>query len=228
MTRGVLIDATVPSPATPAGAVLVSPSTRCPTGDAAARPGRRPATTHARIEAVALQLFAERGFDATTVDQIAAAAGIGRRTLFRYYASKTDLVWGDFAGELARLRDRLARTDPAVPVMETVRREVVAFNRLQPDQVGSHRRRMALILGVPTLLANSTLRFAEWRAVLADFAAARLGARPDALAPNVLAYSALGATLAGYEQWLRDDGADLETLLDAALEELASGFSQPA
>ena len=83
---------------------------------------------------------------------------------------------------------------------------------------------MSLILGVPTLLANSTLRFAQWRAVVADFAARRLGLRPDDLLPEVVGYTALGATLAGYEQWLRDDASDLTDLLDRALGELAVGF----
>ena len=53
---------------------------------------------------MAFTLFAARGFDATAVDDIASAAGIARRTFFRYYASKNDLVWGDFDGELRRFR----------------------------------------------------------------------------------------------------------------------------
>ena len=55
------------------------------------RVGRAPATTHGELSHVALALFLERGFDHTTVDDIAAAAGISRRTLFRYFPSKNDL-----------------------------------------------------------------------------------------------------------------------------------------
>ena len=188
------------------------------------RIGRRPSTTHDALEAVALELFTTRGFDETSIDDIAAAAGIARRTFFRYYPSKSDLVWGEFDAELDRMRSWFAGASPDVPMMEAIRQAVIEFNRLPPDQVHQHRRRMSLILGVPTLLANSTLRFAQWRAVLAAFAADRLGLRPDDLLPKVVGYSALGATLAGYEEWLRDDGSDLLELLDAALGELAVGF----
>jgi hypothetical protein len=59
---------------------------------------------------------------------------------------------------------------------------------------------------------------------VAAFAAGRLCLCPDDLLPQVIGYSALGATLAAYEQWLRDRDADLMTLLDQALGELAIGF----
>jgi mycofactocin system transcriptional regulator len=177
---------------------------------------------------VAFALFAAHGFDETSVDDIAAAAGIGRRTFFRYYPSKTDVVWGDFSAGLERMGAGLAAVPPSVPMMEAVRQAVIEFNRLPPDQVTQHRRRLGLILGVPTLLANSTLRFAQWREVVARFAAHRLGLEPDDLLPRVIGYTALGAALAAYEQWLRDDHADLARLLDEALGELGSGFRRHA
>ncbi len=188
------------------------------------RIGRRPSTTHGQLEAVALELFVSKGFDETSIDDIAAAAGIARRTFFRYYPSKTDLVWGDFGGELARMQSWLAAADPEVPMMEAIHQAVLEFNRLPPDLLPQHRRRLSLILGVPTLLANSTLRFAQWRAVVAAFAARRLDLAEDDLLPEVVAYSALGATLAGYGQWLRDEESDLTVLLDEALGQLAIGF----
>ena len=188
------------------------------------RIGRKPSTTHAELEGVALNLFVSRGFDETSIDDIAAAAGIARRTFFRYYPSKSDLVWGEFGKELLRMQTWFDACPPEVPLMEAIHQAVLVFNRLPGDQVAQHRRRMSLILGVPTLLANSTLRFAQWRAVVADFAARRLGLRPDDLLPEVVGYTALGATLAGYEQWLRDDASDLTDLLDRALGELAVGF----
>lgn len=188
------------------------------------RAGRRPSTSRADLETVAFELFARSGFDDTSVEDIAAAAGIGRRTFFRYYPSKSDLVWGDFAAELGRMRAWLDAVDGDVDLMDAVRRAVLEFNRVPPEQLARHRRRMGLILGVPTLVANSTLRFAAWRDVIAGFAAGRLGLATDDLLPQVVGYSALGAAVAAYEQWLRRPDGDLADLLDRALGELAVGF----
>jgi mycofactocin system transcriptional regulator len=186
--------------------------------------GRRPRTSRAELERVALDLFEHRGFDETTVEDIAAAAGIGRRTFFRYYASKNDAVWGDFDAELDRLRQWFDTCEPGMPLMEAVHYAVLTFNRLDADQVPWHRRRMRLILNTPALQAHSTPMYARWRAVIADFAARRVGARPEDLLPQLIAYSALGAAVAAYDQWLRHDDAELEPLLDEAMTELARGF----
>lgn len=192
-----------------------------------ARGGRRPATSRADLEEVALGLFAQHGFDETSVDGIAAAAGISRRTFFHYYPSKTDLVWGDFSTQLDGMRAGLAAIPDDVPMMEAVRRAVVAFNRVPAGAEHQHRLRLGLILGVPTLLANSTLRFVAWRQVVADFAARRLGVAPDSLVPSVVGGCALGAAVAAYQAWLADPGADLAALLDEALAGLAAGFRVP-
>jgi TetR/AcrR family transcriptional regulator, regulator of mycofactocin system len=74
--------------------------------------GRRPSTSRAELERVALDLFTSRGFEETTVDDVAAAAGIGRRTFFRYYASKNDAVWGDFDAQLEKLRQWFDQCTP--------------------------------------------------------------------------------------------------------------------
>ena len=186
----------------------------------AGRPGRPPVTTRAELEQVALELFSERGFDATTVEDIAAAAEIGRRTFFRYFASKNDAVWGDFDRGLAELRQRLAAADPQQPLLEALREAVLASNRLDPSEIAWHRGRMVLILRVPTLQAHSTLRYAAWRQVIAEFAAQRLAKPAQDLLPQLVAHSCLGATLAAYEQWLQNPGAELPALLDEALRAL--------
>jgi mycofactocin system transcriptional regulator len=187
-------------------------------------PGRRRATSRADLEQVAFTLFTARGFDATTVDEIAAAAGIGRRTFFRYFPSKNDVPWGAFEDELERMRVRLKACPPEVPLMDAIRLALIDFNRVAPAQVPLHRRRMELILRVPTLLAHSTLRFTAWRAVVAEFVAERTGHRPDDLAPQAIAHAVLGVSVAAYEHWLDDPAADLGTLLDNAMRELGAAF----
>jgi mycofactocin system transcriptional regulator len=188
--------------------------------------GRPLSTSRQAVEQAAFALFEANGFDETSVDDIAGAAGIGRRTFFRYFPSKSDLVWGDFEPELKKMRDWLDDCDPALPLMTAIRQSVIRFNRIEPGNEAAHRRRMQMILRVPTLFANSTLRFASWRAVIVDFAARRLGVAPDGLVPAVIGYSSLGAAIAAYEQWLSADDADLAELLDAAFSELAAGFAE--
>jgi len=190
-----------------------------PGDGAAARPrlGRTPSTTHADLSHLALRMFMERGFDATTVDDIAREAGIGRRTFFRYFPSKNDVPWGDFDALLARMRAHLAALPDDLPLMEQLRRSILEFNRFPESEWEYHRRRMDLLLHVPTLLAHSTLRYASWRHVVAEHVARRLDLPVDDLIPQTMAWICLGVCLAAYEQWLVDPDADLLDLLDEAI-----------
>jgi TetR/AcrR family transcriptional regulator, regulator of mycofactocin system len=189
------------------------------------QPGRRRVTSRAELEQVAFELFAANGFEQTTVEDIAAAAGIGRRTFFRYFPSKNDVPWGMFELELERMRTRLKACPRDVPLMDAIRVALVDFNRVEPAQIPRHRRRMELILRVPALLAHSTLRFAAWRDVIAEFVAERTGQRPDSLAPQAVAHAILGVAVAAYEQWLDHEDADLGALLDSAMRQLGAAFT---
>jgi mycofactocin system transcriptional regulator len=189
-----------------------------------ARAGRKPVTSRADLEHVAFDLFDRQGFERTTVDDIARAAGIGRRTFFRYFPSKNDVPWGNFDTELDRMRLRLKALPPQMPLMEAIRVAIVDFNTFAPEQIGWHRRRMRLILQTPALQAHSTLRYAAWRQVIDEFVGERIGQCADALAPRTLGYVALGVAIAAYEQWLETDKADLGDLMDSAMRQLAAAF----
>lgn len=180
------------------------------------RMGRTPSTTPAEISHAALRLFMDRGFDATTIDDIAREAGIGRRTFFRYFPSKNDLPWGEFDELLDRMRAHLAGMPDDLPMMEQLRRSIVEFNRVPEEEWEYHRRRMELLLHVPTLLAHSTLRYASWRQVVAEHVARRLGLPESDLIPQTMAWTCLGVCLAAYEQWLLEEDGDLLDLLDEA------------
>jgi mycofactocin system transcriptional regulator len=193
--------------------------------DGAGQPGRRRVTSQAELEQVAFGLFEANGFEQTTVDDIASAAGIGRRTFFRYFPSKNDVPWGMFELELERMRARLKASPRDTQLMDAIRVALVDFNQVEPAAVPWHRRRMELILRVPALLAHSTLRFAAWRAVVAEFVAERTGQRPDALAPQAISHAVLGVAIAAYQRWLDDEDADLGVLLDAAVRELGAAFT---
>ena len=140
----------------------------------AQRPGRPPGTSRSAVSRTALEMFADRGFEETTVDDIADALGVSRRTLFRYFASKNDMVWGDFDWVLGRLRRCLDATASDEPLHEALRRAAVESNRYEDEQLPELRIRMRLITGVPALQAHSALRYAEWREVIAEWVGERL------------------------------------------------------
>lgn len=169
---------------------------------------------------MAFRLFAERGFEETTLDDIAREVGVGRRTLTRYYRSKNDIPWGQFGRTLAAFRQLLAESPVHVPTWEAVHQGVVAFNRFPADSDPPHRERMRLILCTPALQAHSVLRYAEWRAVIADFVAARTGTSPDDLLPRTVGQVSLALALSAYAAWLDDPNSRLETLLERAMGEL--------
>jgi mycofactocin system transcriptional regulator len=180
--------------------------------------------TRARAERAALDLFAARGFENVTSDEVADSAGISRRTFFRYFATKADAVWGDFAGHVARLEGLLAITDPAAPVLAAVCTAYVEVNDYPAAELPLLRERMALILGEPALLAHSELRFAEVDRVVAGYVAGRVGGSPSDLVPRLVAASTRAAATTAFEAWLADERADLTGLLHRAFEEMASGF----
>lgn len=178
--------------------------------------GRPEATSHAAIEQAAFELFAQRGFEGTTLDDIAAAVGIGRRTLFRYYRSKNDIPWGQFDHTLAGFRDLLRAIPDDVPPHEAVRRGVLAFNDFPDDARPSHRDRMRLILTTPALQAHSMLRYAQWREVIAVDVARRTRATPSDLAPQLAGHLALAVALAAYDHWLATPDLTLRACLELA------------
>jgi mycofactocin system transcriptional regulator len=182
--------------------------------------GRPVATSHAQIEAAAFRLFAERGFEAVTMADIAAEVGVGRRTLFRYFESKNDIPWGQFDRTLDGFRAILAATPDDVPLAEAVQRAVLAFNEYPTDAYPCHRDRMRLILETPALQAHSVLRYAEWRSVISEYVAARTGWLPTDTLPRTVGSVSLALAISAYEGWLADPDSDLATLLDETMASL--------
>ena len=170
-----------------------------------------------------MRLFRTRGFEQTTVDEIAAELGIGRRTLFRYFASKNDIVWGEFGEVLARLRADLDAQGEDVAVIDAVAAAAVSSNRYPDEVLPELRLRITLITTVPALQAHSMLRYADWRAVIAEYVARRRGEDPADLVPQTVGFAALGASTAAFSAWAKG-GGDLEQCLVTAYAALAAGF----
>lgn len=188
-----------------------------------ARVGRRRSTSWEHISDVAIDLFMARGFDDVSVDDVAAAAGIARRTLFRYYPSKSALPWGDFDAHLDLMRGLLADLDPTVPIRDALRTALLAFNAF--DDTDRHRQRMRLILETEALQAYSMTMYAGWRGVVAAFVAGRLGVAESELTPQTVAWTMLAVSLAAYEHWLADESVSLPAALGDAFDMLASGLA---
>jgi mycofactocin system transcriptional regulator len=190
----------------------------------AARVGRRRSTTGDHITSVALELFASRGFDEVSVDDVARAAGIARRTLFRYYPSKNAIPWGDFDAHLDHMRELLRAEPTDAPMSIALRSALLAFNSFDEAETAHHRQRMRVILETDALQAHSMTMYAGWRAVVADFVARRLDLEVTDLIPQTTAWSMLGVALSAYEHWLADESVSLQRSLGDAFDTVATGL----
>jgi TetR/AcrR family transcriptional regulator, regulator of mycofactocin system len=190
------------------------------------RLGRRRSTTPDQITDVAIELFTARGFTEVSVDDVAQAAGISRRTLFRYYASKNAILWGEFDSHLAHLRELLDTVGPQVPLGEALRAALLAFNTFDDSETAQHRQRMRVILQTAELQAYSMTMYAGWREVIAEFVARRSGAKTSDLLPQTVAWTLLGVALSAYEHWLRDESVPLPMALGNAFDVAGAGLER--
>ena len=177
----------------------------------------------AEIAETAFQLFTERGFDQTTVDDIAVAAGLSRRSFFRYFASKEDAVLGMLNAVGDAIAAELAARPADEPPWTSLRRalDVLVTTYLGDPKVALARFR--LIHHTPALRATLLDKQDRWQRSLAQVLAARLGADPaHDLRPQLLAATALAALDVASRRWLASDGqANLATLLDESFALLA-------
>lgn len=188
--------------------------------------GRPPSTTKDAVSAAALELFVRKGYDETTMDDVADAVGVSRRTVFRYFASKNDIVWGDFSTVRARLRLHLAEASPDTPLGEAIAHAVVASNRYGAAELPELRARMRLITSVPALQGHAMVRYEEWRNDLASFVAGRLGGTRDDLVPQLVAQTTMATAMSAFVHWVRHPEADLEESLTVALDLLVAGIGE--
>ncbi|MEU1980552.1 mycofactocin system transcriptional regulator [Nocardia sp. NPDC019395] len=187
--------------------------------------GRPRGTTKRALELIAMRLFSEQGFDETTVEQIAAAAGISGRTFFRYFPGKAEVLWSSFDDEVSGLRAAFATVAPDEPMMAAVRRVVVNANRYRAEDVPELRTRMKLVADVPALTATAGTHYDAWERAVGEFAAARLGESADSLIPMAVGRTTLAAARAAFDAWLARADADLTVYLDRALAGLEQGFA---
>ncbi|MEO6701543.1 MAG: mycofactocin system transcriptional regulator [Jatrophihabitantaceae bacterium] len=198
-----------------------------PAEPAGSRRGRPPSTSARELELIGLRLFVELGFDNTTIDRIAAEAGVSRRTFFRYFDSKAGVLWNAFDAEVANLHRLLAESDERLPIMQAVRLAVLAANHYRAEDVPELRSRIELIGTVPELAATAAMHYDAWERAISSFVAQRTGKDPQSLYAMAVGRTTLAACRAAFDRWVLRADADLTAYLNSALNSLASGFSDP-
>jgi AcrR family transcriptional regulator len=174
--------------------------------------------TREAIQREGLRLIAERGYDSTTCEQIAAAAEVSPATLYRYFAAKEDIVLQDLYDPMIgeSVRGRPAREGFVLAVRRGIAQTMATVYQADLEEI---RLRTALVLTVPALRARSH----EQQVALADEIAAALSDRSGRaisdLTIQVAAASCAAALAVAVQEWARDGGS-LPDIVDAALSAL--------
>ena len=172
------------------------------------------------ITDAALPLFLEHGFDATTVDQIAEAAGISRRSFFRYFKTKEDVVLGDLSALGEQVRAALRARPADEPAWAALRAALATLSTLARPPA-TELAVAQISHGAPTLRARHLEKHLYWQELLAPEIEKRLDGsgpgRPDVGARAIVA-AALACLDTAVEAWRQSGGtADLEELFDQAV-----------
>jgi AcrR family transcriptional regulator len=178
------------------------------------------------ITAQALSLFSARGFDAVTADELADAVGVSRRTLFRLFATKEDIVVAAFENlgddALAALRGRPADEPPWTALRGALGAAAARLEERRATFLQLH----GVIAQTPALRRRLLEQRDGWKSAFAEELADRANAARGELACELLATAAVGAFDVATETWARMGGRGrLSGLLDDSFELLGSGLA---
>jgi len=185
-------------------------------------------TARDRLAQAAFDLFRERGYDDTTVDEIAERAGLGRATFFRNYRSKEDVIFPDHDRLLEQVRDRLRSTSHAsalAAVTDAVR--LVLLHYLHEGDLA--KRRYALTSAVPALRDREIVAVARYQRLFREFIAERAdaSAEPAALQAELMAAAVAAAHNHVLRRWLRGESTDPVREVDEAMNQVIGRFAPP-
>lgn len=153
------------------------------------------------VSLIALRLFDERGFDEVSMDDVAATAGVSRRSLFRLFPSKAALVWGGLDEAVDRFRARLASSGAGDDVWDAIRSAFLAAASIPDELIEVTRHRLHVIRKNPTLAAVGSSTIGSLTDAVVDFAAERGAAAADDLSTVVRAQALSGASTAALFWW---------------------------
>jgi AcrR family transcriptional regulator len=179
---------------------------------------RNRARTYADITEAALDLFARQGFDATTVDQVAGAAGISAATFFRYFATKEDVLFTDEAASAAELVTAVAaRSDRGQPSVQALAEPVMAFAESIAGPASPNGRRLTeLVMTTPSLASRSLQIRLHWERDVAAQLAAEAGLAAPELQHTVVASVAVSCLTSGLRHWPHSSPQALASLVREA------------
>ncbi|MEQ6903645.1 TetR family transcriptional regulator [Nocardioides sp. YIM 152588] len=167
-----------------------------------------PATaTRRRLVEAAFRLFAEQGFEQTTVDAIAAEAGVGRTTFFRSFASKEAVVFPDHGPILAAVDARLASASRATADVALVEASAIVLTTYL-DEGEVARARYALTTTVPALRAAEVANQRSYQQLFRNHLRGWLGSGDDDLLAELLANAVVTAHNHVLRRWLRGQSED--------------------
>ncbi|MEI9988761.1 MAG: TetR family transcriptional regulator [Rhizomicrobium sp.] len=167
---------------------------------------RKRAETRARIIEGALKLFVARGFDAVTLDDIAAAAGISRRTFFHYFESKEDLAFDWMDSSMDDIAAAVGREPKSLPMLTIALNAMVAC--AQPFPREEAWALMRLVQETPALRDRSQMKYGRLETALAAALAARKGLKPGDLKARLAAMTAAGALRVSSQAWYESGGKE--------------------
>jgi AcrR family transcriptional regulator len=175
----------------------------------------------AEIAATAMRLFLEHGFEATTMEQIAGEIGISRRSLFRYFGTKEDIVLGDHAAHGTVLQAALEARPASEPPWQALRAALKALVESLPYSPQDFLRITSMLHASPSLRARQLEKQQQWTELLVPDIAKRLGAAADPMAEvraRALVACALACSEVATETWVRSNGTvDMELAFDEAV-----------
>lgn len=172
-----------------------------------------------------MRLFVERGFDAVTVDDIAAAVEVSARTFFRHFGSKDDVLMSFHRRYQDRLKAHLAARPPEESPLMAVRQAMLATAEEYESEKEELLQISRLIADTPSLVGRALEIQQQWELVIADAVAQRLGVPVDAdLRPALVGACAVAALRVTSNAWMADDGRGrLADMVDAAMLLIAGG-----
>ena len=186
---------------------------------------RKKQQTRETIARVALKLFAERGYDQTTLAEIADSADVSPRTIFSYYESKEDILFCEEPSHLDRLKETLEERPPGATTVDALREFVASVPA--PDDEAMLRKQV--IAANPDLLMKLRARMGQLESLLIDSIARDLGAGPDDIRPPLIAASITAAFTTARDRFEAATGEPLTheqamQILDEVLEFLRGGL----